>query len=319
MNEPRPDVSVIIPYYRGGAFVADAVASVLMAGPGVEVVVVDDASPDVPAAGLEGLGDARVRILRHPQNRGIGTARNTGVDAARAEVVAFLDQDDLWLPGRVEAQLGALRAHAGAGVGLVFGHSIVRDERGREWTTRASIPFDAHRLATGALLARMIAGRFPPLGSVFVRRELVRVAGGFSGSIRGGSDDFDLMVRLAEHCRFAAVDRAVYVRRLHAGNYSSARRMSKEAIAIIDDVERRHPELAGAARRGRALHLYRRAAELQLAGDRAGAAADYRLSARNWPWRPQVWLGWLLCALGPAGDAVARRWVRARGGRLPDE
>jgi glycosyltransferase involved in cell wall biosynthesis len=314
-----PDISVIVPYYRGEALVADAVASVLAQGAGLEVVIVDDASPDPPPVSLGSLNGDRVRVLRHPHNRGIGAARNTGVEAARAGVVAFLDQDDLWLPGRADAQLDALRAHAHAGVGLVFGHSMVRDEQGREWMVRANIPLDAHRLTTSVLLARMIAGRFPPLGTVIVRREIVLRAGGFSETLRGGSDDFDLMVRLAEQCRFAGVDRAVYVRRLHAMNYTSARRMSEEAIAIIDGVESRHPELRGAARAGRAVHFFRRAAERHLSGDRAGAAADYRRAMRNSPWKPRVWLGALLWALGPAGDALARRWVRARGGRVPDE
>ncbi len=318
MSRPHPRVSVIIPCYRGEAFITGAITSVLDEGEGLEVVVVDDASPDAVVARVESLKDARVRVIRHPVNRGIGAARNTGLAEARAPVVAFLDQDDLWLPGRVVAQLEVLDALRSEGVGLVFGDSLVREDTGRQWTVRASLPYDAYRLSAGEVLSRLITGRFPPLGSVFVLRDAVADAGGFNEAMRGGADDFDIMVRLAERCRFAGVGRAVYVRRLHESNYTSARRMSGEAISVIDGVEQRHPALHRAACGGRSQHYYRRATESQLAGDRARAASDYRLALRNRAWSPRAWLGLLLCALGPAGDVLARRWIRARGGRVPE-
>lgn len=316
MSRTRPDVTVIIPCYRGEAFIVDAVASVLaQTGGAVEVVVVDDASPDAAVARVEEMNDERIRIVRHETNRGIGAARNSGLAAATADLVAFLDQDDLWLEDRLALQLETLRARAADGVELVFGDVVVRDERGFEWTSRSRIPEPAYRLSPTALLAALVAGDFPPLGSILVRRETVRRAGGFDETIRGGTDDFDLVVRLAEQCRFAGVGRAVYVRRLHGGNYTSARRMADEALAVIGRVEARHPEVAHAARTGRGRQLYRRAVERHLAGDRAGAAADYRDAARARPWNVRIWLGRLLCGLGPVGDALVRRWVRARGGR----
>jgi glycosyltransferase involved in cell wall biosynthesis len=310
----RPDVSVIVPCYGGEAFIGDAIESVLsQAGGAVEVIVVDDASPDESVARLERLNDDRVRMVRHPTNRGIAAARNSGLDVARADLVAFLDQDDLWLPGRLALQLDAFRTHAGDNVGLVFGDVVIRFPDGRDWTPRLRVPPDAHRLSASALLALLIAGQFPPLGAVLVRRAMLEAAGRFDETIRGGSDDLDIMVRFAERGRFARVPRPVFVRRVHGENYSSAERMTNEALAIIDAVASRHPEIHRATRAARGRQYYRRATERYFAGDRARAAKDYRCATNTWPWSVRAWTGRLLCGLGPAGEALVRAWARRRG------
>ena len=310
----RPDASVIIPCYGGEAFIGEAVESVLsQSGGDVEVIVVDDASPDESIARIERLNDARVRIVRHATNRGIAAARNSGLGVARGEFVAFLDQDDLWLPGRLALQLDAFRTHAGDDVGLVFGDVVVRFPGGEDWAPRLRVPVDAHRLSVPSLLALLIAGQFPPLGAVLVRRTMLESAGGFDESIRGGSDDLDIMVRFAEHGRFARVARPVFVRRVHGENYSSAERMTNEALAIIDAVAGRHPEIRRAARAARGRQYYRRATERYLGGDRNRAAEDYRYATSAWPWNARAWTGRLLCGLGPIGEILARAWARRRG------
>ncbi len=310
---------MIIPCYGGEAFIGEAVESVLsQSGGDVEVIVVDDASPDESIARIERLNDGRVRIVRHAANRGIAAARNTGLGVARGELVAFLDQDDLWLPGRLALQLDAFRTHAGDDVGLVFGDVVVRFPSGEDWKPRLRVPVDAHRLSVSSLLALLIAGQFPPLGAVLVRRAMLEAAGAFDESIRGGSDDLDIMVRLAEHGRFARVAQPVFVRRVHGENYSSAERMTSESLAIIDAVAGRHPGIHRAVRAARGQRYYRRATERYFAGDRGRAAEDYRRSTGEWPWSVRAWMGRLLCVLGPVGQAAARVWARRRGIREPD-
>jgi glycosyltransferase involved in cell wall biosynthesis len=70
----------------------------------LDLVIVDDASVDDLGSSLARFGD-RVRIVRHPANEGAAAARNTGIAAARGAYVAFLDSDDVWLPGKLRAQL----------------------------------------------------------------------------------------------------------------------------------------------------------------------------------------------------------------------
>lgn len=102
-------VSAIIPTYGRAESLAAAVASALVElGPEDELIVVDDAS-DPPLILPEALAsDVRVRLVRAPKNGGAGASRNLGIREARCEIVAFLDSDDRWRPGKLAAQLPML-------------------------------------------------------------------------------------------------------------------------------------------------------------------------------------------------------------------
>lgn len=98
-------VSVIIPTRNRANMVREAVDSVLaQKGAPFELIVVDDGSEDETLSLLAAYGDA-VRILRRERPGGVSAARNAGIMAARGEWIAFLDSDDLWLPGKLRAQL----------------------------------------------------------------------------------------------------------------------------------------------------------------------------------------------------------------------
>lgn len=102
------DVSVVIPVFNGERYLADAIDSVLaQAGVEVEVVVVDDGSTDGTAAVASRYGD-RIHLVRQP-NRGVAAARNHGIRISQADVLAFLDADDLYTPDKFACQLPRLR------------------------------------------------------------------------------------------------------------------------------------------------------------------------------------------------------------------
>lgn len=103
MPSALPRISVVVPLYNKENYVVRAVESALSQGAAVhEVIVVDDGSTDSGPALLASLADTRVRLIRQ-QNGGVSAARNTGIEAASGEYVAFLDADDAWLPGYVDA------------------------------------------------------------------------------------------------------------------------------------------------------------------------------------------------------------------------
>ncbi|WP_214019921.1 glycosyltransferase family 2 protein [Methanoculleus sp.] len=100
-----PGISVVIPLYNKGPYIARALNSVLaQTVRDFEVIVVDDGSTDDGAETVRGFEDPRIRLIRQ-ENRGVSAARNEGIEAARAELVAFLDADDEWMPRHLEALL----------------------------------------------------------------------------------------------------------------------------------------------------------------------------------------------------------------------
>ena len=109
MAQVLPTFSVVIPLYNKEPYLRRAVESVLSQGAAVhEVIVVDDGSTDNGPAQLALLEDRRVRLIRQP-NGGVSAARNTGIEAATGEYVAFLDADDAWMPGLVDELLALMR------------------------------------------------------------------------------------------------------------------------------------------------------------------------------------------------------------------
>jgi glycosyltransferase involved in cell wall biosynthesis len=109
-------VSVIIPVRDGEAYLAEAISSALLQKEAAEVIVVDDGSQDRTPDVVAHMNDERLIYVRQ-ERLGAAAARNRGVDCARADLLAFLDADDLWSPGKLAAQTRAL---ATGGVDIVF-------------------------------------------------------------------------------------------------------------------------------------------------------------------------------------------------------
>jgi glycosyltransferase involved in cell wall biosynthesis len=113
---PRPSanasaaVSVVIPTHNRRDLLLRTLHSVLRQRHiDISIIVVDDASTDGSADTVRALEDPRVRVIRHPVCRGVSQARNTGIEQVDTDWVAFVDDDDLWSPDKVRAQLDALQ------------------------------------------------------------------------------------------------------------------------------------------------------------------------------------------------------------------
>ena len=107
----NPKVSVIIPTHNRAALLPRAVQSVLaQTFTDFELIIVDDASTDRTPSVVAAIADPRLRPFRHQRNLGVSAARNTGIANARGHYVAFLDDDDEWLPRKLQWQTDALDA-----------------------------------------------------------------------------------------------------------------------------------------------------------------------------------------------------------------
>ncbi len=231
----RPRVSVVIPCFEAGHLVADAVASVLaQEEPRVEIVVVDDGSSDPDAAGaaLARFGDA-VTLLRQT-HAGLSAARNRGLAAAGADLVAFLDADDAWKPGFLRRQLAFLEE---ADADLVYCDAEAFGPLVSGPMTVMGVSPSTGEPTLGAVLA----GRCTVvMSTVVARTHRVRAAGGFDEGM-AFCEDFELWVRmLGQGCRFAYHTESLTLRRVHPGNMSRNRRGMLEGVLRV--LERHAPE-----------------------------------------------------------------------------
>src|SRR4051794_15473312 len=102
----RPKISVVLPTHNRSKLLPRAIASVMAQDePDFELIVVDDCSTDDTGQYLATLADPRLHVIRTPRNGGPSCARNLGLARASADVVALLDDDDIYLPGRLSVPL----------------------------------------------------------------------------------------------------------------------------------------------------------------------------------------------------------------------
>ena len=105
-----PLISVIIPTYNRANLVNQTLDSVLQQSyQNLEIIIVDDGSTDETEATIKDIADSRICYLRHQKNFGGAKARNTGIEAATGQYIAFLDSDDIWMPNKLELQIASIQ------------------------------------------------------------------------------------------------------------------------------------------------------------------------------------------------------------------
>lgn len=182
-------LSALVPAYNAAATLARALDSIAAQTCAVaETIVVDDGSSDATAA-VAAAHALRPRVIRHEGNRGSSAALATALGAARHDVVAFLDADDAWAPGKIAAQLDALgpdTAFVATGFTNRAPDGRARWTYGAEGTAREGPDF------WKALLEHSMVAK----PSVLTRASWVARAGGFDPAM-AVAEDQDLWIRLA--------------------------------------------------------------------------------------------------------------------------
>jgi glycosyltransferase involved in cell wall biosynthesis len=233
-------VSVVVPCFNRTHLVPAAVRSAVeQALDGVEVIVVDDGSPEDVASAVAGLGE-RVRYLR-TDHGGAAHARNAGLRAARGKYVAFLDSDDLYLPGKLALQVAFMEAHPGVGmvsteVSSFDGTRVLEERHLRSyhgaWSwaglsyedvypTRGIFAWQGREVPCyeGDIFAFVLRGSLVMSTTVLFRRELLDRVGLQNESYRY-AQDYEFVVRLCKHGRAAFLDVPTYLIRYHEGQHS---------------------------------------------------------------------------------------------------
>lgn len=244
----HPRVSVVVATNRGGPFLAEAVASVLaQTYPAVELVVVDDGSPDPDALRriVEGVpvgaGAPRPRVVRRAPS-GVSAARNAGVRETTGDLVAFLDDDDRWHPERLRKHVEVMAAQPDAVVSYCAMRTV--DAEGAELVAADQRPAPDRRA--------VIRGPGVMLPNLVIRRETFDAVEGFDPAYRQG-EDLDLVLAAAAHGPFAFVDDVLVDYRYHATNTT---RSHRDLATGLRTILRRHRRDAAAAGRRDLVEAY---------------------------------------------------------------
>ncbi|OHB71784.1 MAG: hypothetical protein A2V70_04540 [Planctomycetes bacterium RBG_13_63_9] len=177
----------MIPAYNSAALLPDAIASVrAQHWPDLEIIVVDDGSSDHTPEVLQRLAGTDMRCIRQT-NTGPAAARNTGILAARGQWVAFLDADDLWLPGKLATQFDAIAHHTEAG----FSYTDDRQRYANGEEHERIVGVTGRRLFT-----ELLWGNHLCTPTVIVHRDCFDQVGLFDPKLRTG-EDWDMWLRLS--------------------------------------------------------------------------------------------------------------------------
>ena len=220
-------VSVVITTYNRAQFLQRAIESALGAASDPDVIVVDDCSTDNTTEICAQRSD--IRYVRLNANKGLANARNVGISESSSEFIAFLDDDDLRLPGSIDKQLGRLEADER--VAICYGQALIGDAQ-RQLPTGEIYPSECPE---GDIFWELLEDNFIPMPSVVARKSCLLDAGGFSTSLNL-IEDWDMWLRLSEKFLFAAIAEPVAIhRKANAGSdqmSSDSAALCKQALRV---------------------------------------------------------------------------------------
>jgi hypothetical protein len=308
-GEP-PTLSVIIPYFRGADVIRQAVESVLaQTRPPDEIVICDDGSPDDLAGALGSLLP-RVKIVRQ-ENGGFASAMNTASSAARGEFVAQLDQDDAFLPGRLEAIANASAARPDLDIIATEGIIECLDRR---VPVGFNAGFPVRRIDQRARILRTCFFCWPA-----IRRSRLLSVGGYAQRFVRISDWECFMRLILEGAVAGLIQEPLYLWRLTPGSLSTSASDNAEEVVLA---------LRSALASGKLTPAEREVAESTISWRHRSAVlerARHSIEMR-WPDARRRSLGVLLSqgfpaatraktAVAVASPALARRYLARRGDR----
>ena len=217
---------------NGAATVREAVESVLAQSfADWELIVWDDCSMDNSAGIVQEYRDPRIRYFLSPEDTPLGPARDAAVGKATGEWLAFLDQDDIWLPDKLGKQMALANA---PDIGMIYGRTVRFYPNGRERDYDQAHEFSY--LPEGDIFRDLFTDScFIAMSSAVIRRSAFAAVGGIPDEAKF-IPDYYLYVAVARQYRVKAVQEVVCRYRMHAGNMSqrSSQEVQFEALALVD-------------------------------------------------------------------------------------
>jgi glycosyltransferase involved in cell wall biosynthesis len=287
-------VSVIMNIFNGAATLREALQSALeQTFSNWEIIVWDDCSTDDSAAIVASFRDPRIRYFLAPRQMSLSEAREAAIQQAEGEWLAFLDQDDVWLPRKLELQLTLADSPS---VGMIYGRTLAFYPDGSQRDHDYFHEFC--ELPEGDIIAELLGrGCFIAMSSALLRRTAVLEAGGMPGYVRTTPDYF-LYLAVTSRYQASALQDVVCRYRVHGSSMSNRyRRETLEETLLL--VVAWRDRLTPADYRRRSAHLATALAveELRTPGRRSAGAK------RLWRDGSVIWL---------SGRPLVRCWRTVR-------
>lgn len=211
------NISIIIPTYNDAGTIPQAISSALGQTVSVdEIIVVDDASTDDTEAVVRAFDDDRIQYVKHDRNQGGSAARNTGLERASGDYIAYLDADDEWLPRKLEKQLDVLESRSDDWV-------AVHCDRAWDVSLRSKVAFalstivgtkesnppkeGGDELIKEVLTLNLSTGA----STLLVERETVEAIGGFDPEFPR-HQDWEFLIRVLQQGKLAYVDEPLVIK-----------------------------------------------------------------------------------------------------------
>ena len=316
----RGTVVVVIPTYNRRDLVVQSVKSVLVQTYGdVHCIVVDNGSTDGTADAVTALGDPRVTLVTLNAPCGAAAARNAGLEAAgSAPWVAFLDNDDIWAPTKLERQLAALAANPGASWSATACVHVGPDLHVR-WAARLRkgplSPPEGTVVSPPEMISLLTEDQQVPAGSssALASLELVLETGGFNLDVPG-CEDWDLWLRLARRSPLLYIDLPLVAYRVWDGQTSANVRAQVRSATVL---RARHFPDGGPPSRSYRARWEQEAARRHVAGRRRARAAGRYVQAA-WTGRNPGQLAYAVAAVVAPTLTEERLQRIERARSLPD-
>jgi len=310
-----PLVSVVVPAYNSGAFIRETIRSVLTQTlADLEMIVVDDGSTDETPSLVAQARDPRVRLIQVPHSGLPPATRNRGLREARGRFVAFLDADDLWLPGKLEAQVRYLETWSTAGCVHTAARHLV-DGRVEEVPPLRG---DTRVLDGSEAIPRLLTRTFIYNSSSMVRREVLDQVGWLleePGFLM--ADDLDLWLRMAEGgLGFGYVAEPLILYRVRPDSVSRDTLLDLTCtLRVLDRAKARAPRLYRRFRgpfRRRMRYVQQNLGEIRIRQGLQGGLRSVLNSLRLEPLSARAWAWLMLALLGPRPRAKLLKWHQSR-------
>lgn len=231
-EDTSPKVSVILPTHNRSTSLMRAIDSVLnQSYKDLELIVVDDASTDNTKGLVADISDPRIRYLSHRKCKGAGAARNTGINAARGEYIAFQDSDDEWLSGKLSQQMRVMESNPE--VSAVFSPYVRIDATTDKKT---QVPDQILPHMSGDILNGILGGSFIGTPTLLVRRSALAACGLFNEKLKT-LEDWELAIRLAKSSRFSCLETPLLHAYVTKGSVSEC---DRTALQTIDEIINLH-------------------------------------------------------------------------------